>query len=385
MGCGWSSWPPSATRRCSPRSWSRPWASARRPGTRGARPRPPPSAWPASSVTRRCWWSWTTVSTWSGRARSWPGGCSGLAPGSGSWPPAARSWECPARPSGRSRPWRSPTPPLRGPAPTPPRSTPRAPRNWAALTRYGCSWSGRPPPTPASPWTPPMRPWWPSCAGGWTGCRWPSSWPRPGSGPWPRPRSRSGWMTGSGCWPGVAGPGSASADPAGDHRLELGAVGGAGSAVVAAAGGVLWGLDGGRGRGGLRRRRLGCWWGAGGVVRVGGSVAGGGGGWGTGPVRLLESLRAYGAERLAEAGEIEAVEARHTGWFLDLAEQAAAHRTGRRWLRMVAADYDNLRAVLDRAVAAPDPDTALRLTGALRWYWWTTHTVEGRQRLLGSA
>jgi tetratricopeptide (TPR) repeat protein len=99
--------------------------------------------------------------------------------------------------------------------------------------------------------------------------------------------------------------------------------------------------------------------------------------------RLLESLRAYGAERLAEAGETTAVEARHTSWFLDLAERAAAHRTGRRWLRTVAADYDNLRAVLDRAVAAPDPDTALRLAGALRWYWWTAHTVEGRQRLLG--
>ena len=27
---------------------------------------------------------------------------------------------------------------------------------------------------------------WPSCAGGWTGCRWPSSWPRPGSGRCPR-------------------------------------------------------------------------------------------------------------------------------------------------------------------------------------------------------
>ncbi|HEV2895537.1 MAG TPA: AfsR/SARP family transcriptional regulator, partial [Actinomycetota bacterium] len=126
------------------------------------------------------------------------------------------------------------------------------------------------------------------------------------------------------------------------------------------AGGVLEGLFG------LVDRSL--------VVAVGGEPA---------RFRLLESLRAYGAERLAEAGEAGAVAARHTGWFLDLAEGAAAHRTGRRWLRTVAADYDNLRAVLDRAVAAPDPDTALRLAGALRWYWWTTHTVEGRQRLLG--
>jgi predicted ATPase/DNA-binding SARP family transcriptional activator len=97
--------------------------------------------------------------------------------------------------------------------------------------------------------------------------------------------------------------------------------------------------------------------------------------------RMLETLRAYGAERLAEAGEAETVAARHTGWCLDLAEEAATHRTARRWLRRVAADYDNLRAALDRAMAARDPDTALRLAAALGWYWWTTRTQEGRQRL----
>jgi predicted ATPase len=100
--------------------------------------------------------------------------------------------------------------------------------------------------------------------------------------------------------------------------------------------------------------------------------------------RLLETLRAYGAERLAEAGETQAVAARHTAWYLELAEEAAGHRTARPWLRRVAADYDNLRAALDRAVAAPDPDTALRLAGALGWYWWTDRTIEGRQRLAGA-
>jgi hypothetical protein len=75
------------------------------------------------------------------------------------------------------------------------------------------------------------------------------------------------------------------------------------------------------------------------------------------------------------------VAARHTSWFLDLAEEAATYRTARRWLRVLAADYDNLRAVLDRAVAAPDPDTALRLAGALSWFWWTNHTVEGGRRV----
>jgi predicted ATPase/DNA-binding SARP family transcriptional activator len=97
--------------------------------------------------------------------------------------------------------------------------------------------------------------------------------------------------------------------------------------------------------------------------------------------RLLETLRAYGAERLAEAGEAEALAARHTAWCLELAEEAAAHRTARPWLRRVAADYENLRLALDRAVAARDADTVLRLAGALGWFWWTERTIEGRQRL----
>jgi predicted ATPase len=107
------------------------------------------------------------------------------------------------------------------------------------------------------------------------------------------------------------------------------------------------------------------------VVAVGGSPARFG---------LLESLRAYGAERLAEAGEAEAVADRHTAFFLDLAEQGG-HGYDQRWLRRVAGEDDNLRAVLDRAMAAPDPDTALRLAGALGRYWAAEHHDEGRRRL----
>jgi predicted ATPase/DNA-binding SARP family transcriptional activator len=99
--------------------------------------------------------------------------------------------------------------------------------------------------------------------------------------------------------------------------------------------------------------------------------------------RLLETLRAYGQERLAEAGEADAVAGRHTAWFLDLAERAAPHRSSLRWLRLLDADYDNLRAALDAAVARRDHQTALRLGGALGWYWFMFHHAEGRQRLAG--
>ncbi|HEX2374170.1 MAG TPA: BTAD domain-containing putative transcriptional regulator, partial [Actinomycetota bacterium] len=97
--------------------------------------------------------------------------------------------------------------------------------------------------------------------------------------------------------------------------------------------------------------------------------------------RMLETMRAYGAERLAEAGEAGTVADRHTVWCLDLAERAAAHRTARPWLRLLHADYDNLRTALDRVMAAGDSATALRLAADLGWYWWTRRTLEGHQRL----
>jgi tetratricopeptide (TPR) repeat protein len=97
------------------------------------------------------------------------------------------------------------------------------------------------------------------------------------------------------------------------------------------------------------------------VVAVGGDPA---------RFRMLETLRAYGAERLGEAGEAELAAARHTAWFVDLAEEAAAHRTSRNGLRRLAADHDNLRAALRWAVAAGDGDLALRLAAPLGWFWW---------------
>jgi hypothetical protein len=52
-GCGWSSWPPCATRPSCPRPWPWPSAWARRPpGRRRGGPPPRPSGWPPTSPTR---------------------------------------------------------------------------------------------------------------------------------------------------------------------------------------------------------------------------------------------------------------------------------------------------------------------------------------------
>ena len=89
--------------------------------------------------------------------------------------------------------------------------------------------------------------------------------------------------------------------------------------------------------------------------------------------RLLEIIRAYGRERLAEAGETEEVRRRHAAYFLRLAESSQHALLGAgqlEWLRKLAAEQDNLHAAVRGAVAARDAETAAGLIGASGMYWW---------------
>jgi tetratricopeptide (TPR) repeat protein len=91
--------------------------------------------------------------------------------------------------------------------------------------------------------------------------------------------------------------------------------------------------------------------------------------------RMLETVRAYGAERLAEAGEDQALARAHAAWFLELAEAAEPELRRRdqlRWLDRLADERDNLHAALRWATDSGDADTALRLAAALGWYWTLT-------------
>jgi predicted ATPase len=92
-----------------------------------------------------------------------------------------------------------------------------------------------------------------------------------------------------------------------------------------------------------------------------------------GRYRMLETIRAFGAERLAEAGETEPLRRAHAAYFLELARTADPHlRRAEQltWLSRLDAERDNLHATLRRAVAAADHGTALRLVSALSMYWW---------------
>jgi predicted ATPase/DNA-binding CsgD family transcriptional regulator len=89
--------------------------------------------------------------------------------------------------------------------------------------------------------------------------------------------------------------------------------------------------------------------------------------------RLLETLRQYGQERLAESGEADAIRDRHFAYYLALVKTAhaevAAPRQRDGWLKRLDADNDNIRTALTWG-SARDPRAALRLAVDLSWYWW---------------
>ena len=90
--------------------------------------------------------------------------------------------------------------------------------------------------------------------------------------------------------------------------------------------------------------------------------------------QLLETVRAYAAGRLAEAGETHRARAAHAEFFLALAERAEPElRSSDQlvWLNRMTAEHDNFSAALRHVIAAGDADSALRFVGALAWFWIT--------------
>jgi hypothetical protein len=88
--------------------------------------------------------------------------------------------------------------------------------------------------------------------------------------------------------------------------------------------------------------------------------------------RMLETVRAYGLARLAEAGEHDRIRDAFAAHYLNLAETADPRLRGAgqgRWLRELAAEQDNLYAALRWAITRRDAEVALRFVRALGWYW----------------
>ncbi|HSL34367.1 MAG TPA: hypothetical protein VK871_12000, partial [Candidatus Limnocylindrales bacterium] len=101
--------------------------------------------------------------------------------------------------------------------------------------------------------------------------------------------------------------------------------------------------------------------------------------------RMLDTIREFALERLTESGEQAEIERRHADVFLRLVEAEAPRLAGgdqRRALGRIERDHDNIRAVLERATAAPDPAVAIRIGFAMWRYWQKRgHLAEAGRRL----
>jgi predicted ATPase/DNA-binding SARP family transcriptional activator len=88
--------------------------------------------------------------------------------------------------------------------------------------------------------------------------------------------------------------------------------------------------------------------------------------------RLLETVRAYAAERLAEAGEAGPAAAAHAAYFLALAERAEPEFRGRdqiSWLDRLTAEHDNCADAIRHALRSEDAAKVLRFVRALALFW----------------
>ncbi len=101
--------------------------------------------------------------------------------------------------------------------------------------------------------------------------------------------------------------------------------------------------------------------------------------------RMLETVRQYSQRKLDEFRETARTRERHRVYFVEFAEGVEPKLRGPEqapWLEHLDMEHDNLRAALAWSVESGDTEGALRLSGALWWFWYVRgYHREGRQWL----
>ncbi|WP_280471371.1 BTAD domain-containing putative transcriptional regulator [Nocardia cyriacigeorgica] len=105
--------------------------------------------------------------------------------------------------------------------------------------------------------------------------------------------------------------------------------------------------------------------------------------------RMLETIKQYAADRLAESGDAEAARRAHLTYFTGLAATAEPHlRRAEQleWLAVLEAEHDNIAAAMRGALASEDTPAAMALAAAAGWYWWLGgHKGEGTELVIAAA
>jgi predicted ATPase len=104
---------------------------------------------------------------------------------------------------------------------------------------------------------------------------------------------------------------------------------------------------------------------------------------------MLDTIREYALERLAESGEEDALRQQHATYYWGLIEEAESHVSSAArqvWLDRLEAEHDNLRAALGWSeTGTSDTETGRRLVGALSWFWFLRGYLGAGQRWLEDA
>ena len=89
--------------------------------------------------------------------------------------------------------------------------------------------------------------------------------------------------------------------------------------------------------------------------------------------RLLETVRHYAGEKLEASGEGDAVRGRHRDHYLGVVDTVRQRVIGPeqdRWLDLLAAEFDNIRAAFEWSRANGDGELAVFLAVAMEPLWW---------------
>jgi predicted ATPase/class 3 adenylate cyclase/DNA-binding CsgD family transcriptional regulator len=101
--------------------------------------------------------------------------------------------------------------------------------------------------------------------------------------------------------------------------------------------------------------------------------------------RLLEPVRVYARQKLADTGEAPAIRDRHRAFFVEFVERAEPGLETPamlQWVGRLQRDHDNIRAAIDWSVESRDTDWALRVCAASFFFWlYGNHFPEGRRRI----
>ena len=99
---------------------------------------------------------------------------------------------------------------------------------------------------------------------------------------------------------------------------------------------------------------------------------------------MLETVHEFAREKLGKSAEAEEIKRAHAQYFLTLAEEAHPEFKGPdqlEWLERLEAEHDNIRGAFSWALERKEAEVALRMGGALSWFWWVRYYGEGRRWL----